>query len=564
MWRLNEMSKKWNQGRKLLLLGLAAITFVMSISIVQADQDHVEPRNLVAGLSYTLSDPPYENYPDSEWELTDGIYDASLTFYDPAWQGHLRGKTREVVFDLGELKSISGIKTHFMQHSEVGIFYPNTVSMYVSMDGEKWGTLAHVNTKQPIWEPGPATEQYYNWDGITDGVPTKGHPHATMAQTRYVKVTFIAGTFAFLDEIEVWGVDGKAKGSAKIPVDEPAYALAGKASGGIDNLMLLYNGWYENGDGDWTKENIMPYISYVDEKGEPQDWLYDGVLYLGLWYKDWGGNYGTGTANLTAWQWYLDKTFAPEGDLKQLNDATKEAGLKLGDQKHKTKVVLMIPHPGKELSDFGDVDGDGVSENMVSQEVGEEAALANRKKAVDWYMNELRTRWEASGYSHLELTGMYWLAEHAGDSYDKQLIRYTSGLVHDEKKHFFWIPNFFGNQNYAWEELGFDIAALQPNHFFDETPVERLETSTGLSQQYHMGVEMEFDERMIDEPAFRARYIEYLNGGIDYGYMGDVFKAYYQGNTALLDSSRSEDPAVRQLYDWMYQFIKGTYMKQTP
>ncbi|WP_052759735.1 DUF4855 domain-containing protein [Paenibacillus sp. DMB20] len=275
------MGRIWNKGLK-LLLGLAAVTLVTNMPVVQAGQDEPEPRNLVSGLSYTMSESPYEDYPDSDRELTDGIYDKSLTFSDPAWQGHLRGKTREVIFDLGELKSIGGIKTHFMQHSEFGIFYPNTVSMYVSTDGEKWGTLAHVNTKLPIWEQGPATEQYYNWDGVTDGVPSKGHPKATMAQARYVKVTFVVGTFVFLDEIEVWGVDGKAKGSAPIPVDEPAYAEAGKASGGIDNLMLLYNGWYEKGQGDWTKENIIPYISYVNEQGEPQDWLYDGVFVFGL------------------------------------------------------------------------------------------------------------------------------------------------------------------------------------------------------------------------------------------------------------------------------------------
>ncbi|WP_268794563.1 DUF4855 domain-containing protein [Paenibacillus sp. DMB20] len=49
---------------------------------------------------------------------------------------------------------------------------------------------------------------------------------------------------------------------------------------------------------------------------------------------------------------------------------------------------------------------------------------------------------------------------------------------------------------------------------------------------------------------------------MDHGYMKDAFKAYYQGNAALLDSARSKDPGVRQLYDWMYQFIKGTYEKQ--
>ncbi|MDR9855727.1 DUF4855 domain-containing protein [Paenibacillus sp. VCA1] len=550
-----------NIGRKLLILGLAGMTLTMNASMVKAGGDQAQPRNLAAGLKYTLSENPEDSYPDRNYGLTDGVYDPTLTYTDPAWQGHLRGKVREVVFDLGELKSVSEVKAHFMQHSEFGIFYPNTVSMYVSMDGKQWGTLANVNTKIPIWEQGPATDQFYQWTGKTDGVPSGGNTNAVMAQARYVKVTFVAGTFAFLDEIEVWGVDGKANNSAKIPVDEPAYA---GATGGISNLALLYNGWYDHGEGDWTKEKIIPYISYVDTNGQPKDWLYDGVLYLGLYGDHWSGNYGTGTATLADWKWYLDKTFAPEGDLKQLDEATKETAAKLGDPKHKTKVVLMIPHPGETLSDFGDVDGDGISENMVSAEVGKEAALANREKAVKWYMNELRQRWSSAGYSHLELTGMYWLAESVGDEDDRSLVQYASQLVHKEKKRFYWIPYFYGNQNYAGKQLGFDVASLQPNYFFDEMPADRIETAATLAKQYHMGMEMEFDERMNTDPTFRQKYIEYLNGGIDYGYMKNAFKAYYQGNTALFDSAKSQDPAVRELYDFMYQFVKGTYVKQTP
>ena len=62
-------------------------------------------RNLAAGLPYEWSEAPEASHPDDGYKLTDGKYGA-LDMNDPAWVGHLRGKAREVVFDLGEEKSI--------------------------------------------------------------------------------------------------------------------------------------------------------------------------------------------------------------------------------------------------------------------------------------------------------------------------------------------------------------------------------------------------------------------------------------------------------------------------
>src|SRR5699024_12632267 len=69
--------------------------------------------------------------------------------------------------------------------------------------------------------------------------------------------------------------------------------------------------------------SIIPQISYVDREGDPKDWLYDGVLYLGLASPE-GRSFETGTANFKDWKWYLDKTFAQKGDMQQLNEAAKD------------------------------------------------------------------------------------------------------------------------------------------------------------------------------------------------------------------------------------------------
>ena len=112
--------------------------------------DETQFRNLAAGLPYEWSEEPETSRPDDGYKLTDGQY-GTLDMNDPAWVGHQRGKTREVVFDLGEEKSIGKITAHFFQdYPTNSILVPLTVSMYVSDDKENWGLLSHKAT-QLLW-----------------------------------------------------------------------------------------------------------------------------------------------------------------------------------------------------------------------------------------------------------------------------------------------------------------------------------------------------------------------------------------------------------------------------
>ncbi|WP_332091917.1 DUF4855 domain-containing protein [Paenibacillus sp. GYB003] len=201
---------------------------------------------------------------------------------DPAWVGHLRGKTREVVFDLGEEKSIGKITARFLQdYPANSILVPLTVSMYVSDDKNHWGLLSH-NATQLLWGEGPPRQETFAWDGSRDGIKG-GNAEGRLAYARYVKVTFTMhhSQWEYIDEIEIMGMDGKVDGAVKVPAEQPHFLEPGEATG-IRNLNLLYNGQYADGLGDWKKERIIPNISYVNKDGEPTDWLFDGVLYLGL------------------------------------------------------------------------------------------------------------------------------------------------------------------------------------------------------------------------------------------------------------------------------------------
>lgn len=520
---------------------------------LKADAAKTGVYNLAQGLPYEWSEQPEAARPDDAYKLTDGIYGAKDSS-DPAWVGHVKKKTREVIIDLGDKKSISNVKAHFLQDWPANnTLMPLTVSFYVSDDKENWGLLSD-NAIQTLWIDGQ-NEETYEWKGNKEGIkdPNKeGVAYSGIAYARYVKVTFTMHTRAWtlIDEIEVLGEDGQAEGAKTVPTQKPAFQEVGEATAGIRNLGLFYNGVYKNGKGDWSKERIIPNISYVDKGGNPQDWLFDGVLYLGLDAPS-GHNFGGG-GNLEDWKWYLDKTFKPDGDMQHLDEATQEVADKLNQPGHKTKVVLMIPDPGEYLSNFGDI-GSG---NLDFRR------FEDRVRAVQWWLDQVKQKWAAANYSNLELVGMYWLEEQISTSKEgPELLRQVSAQVHAMNQKFFWIPHFFAYKAFMWKDVGIDNVAIQPNYFFeDDIDPAQLESAANLAKHYGMSNELEFDDRMITDNKFREKFIDYLNSGAQTGLMNlNVYKAYYQGNDAVYDSAVSTSPAIRVLYDWLYQFTKGTY-----
>ncbi|WP_052759520.1 discoidin domain-containing protein [Paenibacillus sp. DMB20] len=184
------MKRIWGQA---VVTAILLFTMLIALTTGAAAEPSAELRNLAAGVGYTWSEQPEPGYGDDGKELTDGKF-GSTVFSDAAWVGHLRKTTRAVVFDLGEKKSIAKIRAHFLQDSSVGIAYPNTVSMYVSDDHSQWGTLAHLPSKTPRWEPVSANTQDFAWDGSKDGI---GPHKEALAYARYVKVTFTTDVFVF-------------------------------------------------------------------------------------------------------------------------------------------------------------------------------------------------------------------------------------------------------------------------------------------------------------------------------------------------------------------------------
>ncbi|MEH7114008.1 DUF4855 domain-containing protein [Neobacillus niacini] len=511
-------------------------------------------KNLAAGLEYTLSRSPIDPHSDAAGkELTDGLY-GGVDRNNANWTG-FKGVPLSVTFDLGSKKSIEKISANFLRDSANSVFYPAAITYYVSNNGNDWSVLSNQSPKNTLWGAGPAETDDTIWNAQLDGVTN--YPEAYFVYARYVKVEFIPENWSLLDEIEIWGYDELKSGAVEIPYTPSTFTTPSQeTTGGISDLVLLYNGNYANAQGDWTRDEIKPYVSYVDKNGKALDWLYDGVLYLAITAQS-GNNLGGLTSanpsNKEDWQWYIDKTFAGNGDLEELNQAVQDAGVELNDPSHKVKVVLTVPYPNMYQTDFGDVDGDSLSENLSTYE--------GKQRVVTWYLNQIFSNWEEANFSHLELSGIYWMNENIENDvpFEKEIIEYTSNLVHEEQLKFFWIPNWYTNEIHEWQEVGLDAVAMQPNHFFYDNTEYRVEWGAHRAKNYGTGVEIEFDERLMTDPNYFERYLRYLNGGVQYGYMTNTFKGYYQGNDTILRAAYGERAEQRMAYDLLYEFVKGSY-----
>lgn len=326
-----------------------------------------------------------------------------------------------------------------------------------------------------------------------------------------------------------------------------------KAVGGVEDLVLIYHG--QQSRVQWTRENILPYVAYLDEQGRPQDWFFDSFLFIefatddGVFihhYRD-----TTRLPTIDDWVWLADCWFRPDAGLIGLEEAVSEVADAIGPDDHTVRVVITLPVPLKQDHQFGPLPGEHETLDL--------AVPANARRAMAWYIDRVLEKWCSSAYEHLDLVGFYWTAESITSDY-LPLARWTSEYLHRRGLKHYWIP-YNGAAGYTnWRDAGFDAVMLQPNYFFteDDRPLSWFRTHALRTLTAHTGVEVEFDARALTDERFRRRMIAYLDAGATYGWMTDALLGYYEGGGALLAFYRAGDEG-RALYDAVYRFVKGTW-----
>lgn len=316
----------------------------------------------------------------------------------------------------------------------------------------------------------------------------------------------------------------------------------------IRDLALIYQGGAHRLD--WTEEQFTPFVAHQFEDGR-RDWLFDGFLFLEFATGK-GRTYAMGFAETSArkqeWELLLDRLFEEHRSLSALDQSIESVKQELGEPPFKHQVVLGLPMPHEHQKDWGEFGG----------EVMDFTNQKNQLKVLDWYLEELNTRFESQDYKNLELQGYYWVEEDT--IYSKDITVPLKQRIQQMDKRFYWIPYWKARGHAQWKEMGFDIAYLQPNHFFQDTiPDQRLEDACLLAGQLEMAMEMEFDKHARFEAtnSSHQRMVSYLDYFERNGVLANSAIAYYSGTDGFLKMIQSTHPKDIALMDRLARMITG-------
>ncbi len=337
-------------------------------------------------------------------------------------------------------------------------------------------------------------------------------------------------------------------------------------------------------------KELACYAAHINARGKPDDWFFDSFLIYphqepgsASFYSD--VNLGTtacGRGDFFAvpvpnpsgahhWRLALDMMLGPEGFATRLEETVNALRPKIGPPPHTRNVGLAIPYPNITQTHFGAVRDGGPRLNFTVTGQNLMKACEQRLEACRWFVDEAVARWKKARFREVNLLGFYWVFETMHYSWDvddhwvvKELFKHTKS----RGKALFWIP-FYSTRNINImsdsRELYFDCAFLQPNHMFYDH-LDSVKPAADAARARGGGVELEYYLEIdatvdIGEKKHR-RWRNYLNGGVDYGYMTEAACAYFNGFNDIHKMPAHRNPREREAYHDLFHFVKGDYEKK--
>ena len=559
-------------------------------------------------------------------KLTDGVR-ATTDLNDPAWVRYIENyKTDEndigtsailqtIFFEFDEEKYITSISMTAIGNGSQ-FRHPWGVYTYGSMDGEKWFPIGRSWNTNRLW-----SANITDW-GWRVELPTVAKTDLvadySAVKTKYIRIDAEIEKILSVDEIEIYGYDAdtvpseikdksiEANGGRKLAgfdtegnVYNPAFdaepqgylAPAEDTTNGAKDMILCYNGYYKFNDatgtyrGSWNADRYRTYLTYVDTDNNVVDTMFDTVCLLGMRgpgnrvYNQAVGDYPI-PPTFSDWEWYLNKTFRDGGDVDELAKAAEIAAEELGNPDYKVKLVVMHPGIDRRATNFGPINGKYGDLKVTNTEIinGREFWM----DAMDWWFDEVINRYEErkalyeaeTGKEYpVEFVGFYHLGEEVGfvpapHIYFNSRIKEINNELGTTYKSY-WIPFNFANGIYYGEDVGYEVVALQPNHFFDnpyeiggrcEVGNNWIDVVARMTNYANIGIEMEMDDRVSTDAARYNLWLDYLNGVTRNKMDGDnAFRAWYQAVNALRVCALSNNSIARSVYDYSYQLMKGEY-----
>lgn len=523
------------------------------------DADYKETVNLISKLPqriYSLSPisnelrTDYYNVQPTTTALTDGKK-GTFSYTDPSYAHFTGALGREIIYDIGKLSTVQYAAFSCMLEQSAGINVPEMIQIQLSEDGEEWQTVASVKSSDIITSGGGAYVKI---------------PFNAAYKARFVKFTLRIGGHCWVDELEVFGT--KEVNSLSKELEGPSASISDDlyinkypsldVLGGSENIYLAYNYKVEDRPaGLRSKEQYKPLVGYYDKDGKVQDFFFDSFLYLPCsTVCPSGGKLWEDAANpsfMSDWLDYEKDLYADGYNIKALNEAVGEVKQELGKSDYQAYVYFSIFNLSPAQRNFGDIDGDGITEDA--------SKMSDRKKIAKWWIDRNIDNFKNGGFDNLKLNGFYWYDESIGlgDADKREIVNYIVDYVHSLGYYIIWIPYFQASGFMSWKSAGFDCANMQPNYMFsDDAGEDRLYENAELAEMYGMGVEIEADGRVFSSDSDRYdRYMAYLRVGVEKGYMNTI-KMYYCDAVpgVFLSAYNSKDAKHHAVYDMTYLYAK--------
>lgn len=452
----------------------------------------------------------------------------------------------EFYFDLGTQGALSSFTMELTHLVSWGIAAPNSYSVYLSNDASEW-YLAGEGAIEPK----------------TDNEIVKAEIKLSKAiKARYICFRVMTASWFGCSELEAYGTTSVS--GAKTP-EEAGLVNRDEASlgylapdkdilNGIKDLCLIYHGYKRD---NFDTEDFLPYVAYLDEEGNYTDTMFDSFLFLltGTFPSNLSGHADCTKSDL---DWTLTDLFTEGKNILALEEAAGIAKQKLGlPEDFKYGLTIALYQPSKTNTNFGDINGDGKSESTATPQ--------DKVAIIKWYIDQFEAKYSEYDFKNIDFIGYYWYGEGIyPENGDVEVLKAISKDVHSRGVDFFWIPWYNAPGVNIWDEVGFDSACMQPNYVFDETVSDdRMKNAVNTILNYGMGIEIEIGGSALGNDTLYRRYVEYLAGGSEFGYMNNCIHMYYQEIDCYGKAALSKDAKIRYIYDITYEFIKGT-LSTTP
>ncbi len=512
------------------------------------EPDYETEQNLLLGLSQQVSAHFYadtkthgDESPASFPYLTDGKRADDMYCYSSKWFFTSGGQGIEFFYDIGKLSAINSVNVSLLEQTDWGISRPKYISVFLSEDGDNWYEVVD-------WSRG---DVQLNAPATRVEIPLE---FDNTYAARFVRFRF-EGAAMFFDEFEAFGtkkVDSSAvklseSGITPVPfytkTETQQFADSQNTPITNDDIVFVY--------GDRNKpEDLLPMVAYLDEDGNIKDTLMNGFIYC-THFKLPSGSQAHLPNYKIDWEYSFDQNFNGPINFGILDETVGKVKEALGLTDYKVQVYVSFLTLHDTVTDFGDVDGDGISEDATTVE--------GRQKIFDWYIKLNMDEFQSRGYENLELNGFYWVNEAViWEHDDSHVITECGERVHAAGSNFIWVPYFQANRFFTGYELGFDAIAMQPNVVFStDAPYWRFDAAVTHTKTRKMAIEIEHSYQCLGDTDFARSYMLYLYYGAVTGYMNAINIHYDDvANYALLGYSDSK--LCRLQYDALYQYSKGT------